>query len=761
MVRLGLYLALRSGREALTRFILIALAVAIGVAMLLVVLSDFHAFQTTVDRPYWEGTQGTPVSQQSASSNAELWNYSEDFFKGQLIERLDVAALGPDAPVVPGIPRLPSAGEYYASPALAALLSTVPSDELGDRFPGSQIGIIGDQALSGPDELAIIIGYTPQQLSALPHTQVDTINTSPKSYGTTNIYRFALAIGALVVLFPILILIGTATRLAATRREERYAALRLVGATPGQVNIIASVDTVASALLGAMLGIGIFALVQPTFADVAITGARFFPKDVTPTLWGYIAVFIGVPVAAAVASVLSLQRVRISPLGVSRKVTPTPPKMSSIIPLLIGIPLFIGGMLLAKSNNAGDVVLVALLGFVLAMVGLILGGPWLTMQLGRLLARFIGGASSLLAARRLTDNPQAAFRAVSGLVLAVLLGTGAAVFVPSLVSAQQTPHNALNNVLRDQFVGDPSAGIGLNPQTSSQLISQWQQASAQLISKLQAYPGVTVLPIYHNPAETPTQGVVPGGPPPPDSIISCESLAQFPVLGQCPPGTGAVLADTGDLLTNDNPLWINRELPIVTLNSPTFSGNISDLYMGGVLVRADNPDTLEKIRTLLTTYTALSGSNMAPETFGEVGQLRATLVLEAERIAFFVVALTLVVAGCSLAVTVVGSLVERKRPFTLLRLSGTPTSALNKVVLLESVLPLVAAALVAAGMGYALTAVAIKALSASAGFSVAVAAPGLAYYLTMVGGLAISLIVIILTLPLLGSTTKPENARFE
>jgi len=756
MVRLGWYLALRSGREALTRFILTTLAVAIGVAMLLVVLSDFHAFQTTVSRPWWEGTQGTPVSQMPGPSNAELWNYSEDFFKGQTIERLDVAALGPDAPVMPGIPQLPGPGQYYASPALAALLSTVPSDELGARFPGSQVGIIGNQALSGPDELAIIIGYTPQQLAALPGTvQVHTINTSPESYGTTNIYRFAFAIGAIVILFPILILIGTASRLAATRREERYAALRLVGATPGQVNIIASVDTVASALLGAMLGIGIFALVQPAVADVAITGARFFPKDVTPTLWGYIAVFIGVPVAAAGASVLSLQRVRISPLGVSRKVTPPAPKMSSIIPLLIGIPLFIVAILFTKSNNSGFVALVALLGFVLAMIGLIVGGPWLTMQLGRLLVRFTGGASSLLAARRLTDNPQAAFRAISGLVLAVLLGTGAAVFVPSLVSAQQTPNNALSNVLRDQFAGGPSAAVGLNPQTGAQLINQ-----------LQAYPGVTVLPIYHNPAEAPTQQVpqqvIPGGPPASlTSVVSCESLAQFPVLGQCPPGAQAVIVDTMILLTIDDPLWINKELPIVTQDSPSYSGNVSDLYLGGVLVRADNPDTLEKVRTLLTTYGALSGSHLAPETFGEIGQIRATAYLEAERIAFFVVALTLVVAGCSLAVTVVGSLVERKRPFTLLRLSGTPTSALNKVVLLESVLPLVAAALVAAGMGYALTAVAIKALSASSGFSVPVAAPGLAYYLTMVGGLAISLIVIILTLPLLGSTTKPENARFE
>ena len=55
------------------------------------------------------------------------------------------------------------------------------------------------------------------------------------------------------------------------------------------------------------------------------------------------------------------------------------------------------------------------------------------------------------------------------------------------------------------------------------------------------------------------------------------------------------------------------------------------------------------------------------------------------------VALILIVAGCSLAVSAGGGLVERKRPFSLLRLSGALLSTLYKVVLLEVTLPLVGA----------------------------------------------------------------------
>jgi hypothetical protein len=61
---------------------------------------------------------------------------------------------------------------------------------------------------------------------------------------------------------------------------------------------------------------------------------------------------------------------------------------------------------------------------------------------------------------------------------------------------------------------------------------------------------------------------------------------------------------------------------------------------------------------------------------------------EIETIGLAVVAMTLVIAGCSLAVSVSGGLMERKRPFTMLRVTGVQLRVLNRVVLLETVLPL-------------------------------------------------------------------------
>ena len=65
--------------------------------------------------------------------------------------------------------------------------------------------------------------------------------------------------------------------------------------------------------------------------------------------------------------------------------------------------------------------------FALIIVGLFIAGPWLTMAAARVMARWTSRPGTLIAARRLADDPRAAFRAVSGLVLALFITTVAVV----------------------------------------------------------------------------------------------------------------------------------------------------------------------------------------------------------------------------------------------------------------------------------------------------------------------------------------------
>ncbi|MEU7910091.1 FtsX-like permease family protein [Microbispora bryophytorum] len=742
MIRLGLRLSLSSGREAVARLALIVVGVAAGVAVLLATLSLFNAFQATGDRPCWECATGSAPSGWALDATADgaLWSYREDFYAGRTIKRLDAAALGTRAPVVPGLSRMPGPGQYYASPALAGLLDSAPREELAARFPGTRAGLIGDAALSGPDELVVVVGRTPYEVAALPGArQVDMVDAEPALDDSADVYRFGFGVAAVGLIVPLLVLVGTATRLAAARRETRFAAIRLVGATTRQINVLATVDAALGALAGALTGLAIFQLVQPAVAGVRVTGARFFPDLVAPHAWQYAAVLGGVPVVAAGAALWSLRRVRISPLGVARKTAASPPRAWRVIPLLAGLGMFAGPVY----RNGKPDELLAVVALALIMVGLMLAGPWLTMVAARLTARFTRGGATLLAARRLAADPKTAFRSVSGLVLAVFIGTTMAALVPAVVAGQQkVAGGTLNDVLGATF--ERPGVSGLSP-----------RAATELLARLRAHPGVEVLPIY---ARADIERVPPGpdGPPPAPYVVECAGLALFPVLGRCPlsidsGSTHAVAGNFARIVGADNPLTVDKLLPLAGPDSPPAS--IDGLDLAAVMITTPDTATLERLRTLLAGYTI-----EAPMTFAEVAQVRADLYTRAENIALAMVGLTLVAGACGLVVAAGGGLVERRQPFTLLRLAGTPTRILAAVVLLESTLPLVLAAALAAVAGFGVAEPLIDALAMK---SASTAMPGPVYFASLGGGLAASLLVILTTLPMLRRMTTPDNARFE
>src|SRR5207302_131000 len=146
-----------------------------------------------------------------------------------------------------------------------------------------------------------------------------------------------LSVVVLAILAPILIFIATATRLSAARREERFAAMRLAGATRKQVSLLAVTESTAAAVLGVAAGFGIFFLLRIPVAGIPFIGEPFFPSELSLSLPDILAVAIGVPVAAAVAARLALRRVHISPLGVARRATPKPPGAWRAVPLLAGL----------------------------------------------------------------------------------------------------------------------------------------------------------------------------------------------------------------------------------------------------------------------------------------------------------------------------------------------------------------------------------------------------------------------------------------
>ena len=523
MIPLGLRLVLNGGREAVTRLVILAAAVGLGVGLLLTAVAATNAVSTWNNRHAWFWTGNVWVAPGPATGVAPLWWHpTSDIFDGQNIDRFDVAAIGSSSPLPPGMTRDPGPGQYYASPALAALLRSTPAGQLADRYPGHLVGTIGDAALPSPNSLVIVVGLTPAQLAHTPDSvPVTSISTTipgshfanpvaPNPHGLTytpadggapaSATDLILSVVALAILAPVLIFIATATRLSAARREERFAAMRLVGATRRQVSLLAATESTVAATLGAAAGFGVFFLLRIPVAGIPFIGQPFFPSDLSLSLFDVLVVAIGVPLAAAVAARLALRRVHISPLGVARRATPKPPSAWRVVPLLAGLaelgfwtvhghPASVGGQVQAFASS-----------FAIILVGLFIAGPWLTMAAARVMARWTSRPGTLIAARRLADDPRAAFRAVSGLVLALFVTTVAVVAIGTQDAKDLTRFGSLaeSHVLTDQVsVSSQAAGNG-GPGASQGTAAPGPAGPlAPLTARLSAIPGVQGVFVVH------------------------------------------------------------------------------------------------------------------------------------------------------------------------------------------------------------------------------------------------------------------------
>ena len=744
MIRLGLRLTLGSGREAALRVLVTAAAVALGVGLLLAALAGVNGLHAQTGRGAWLDTSAQ-ASPPTSTSGGLWWLSGTDQFGNQAIDQIDVAATGPDAPVPPGLPHLPGPGEYFASPALAALLRSEPANELRDRFPGRQIGTIGAAALPSPNSLIIVIGHTARQLSRAPGAvEVGAIQRTPancyacqNTTGSGPVLQFILVGGAVALLLPVLILIATASRLSAARREERFAAMRLVGATPRQVSVVSAVEAVVAAVAGVAVGFALFFVFRPLLYHVPFTGAPLAEGDLSLHSIDIVLAVIGVPVAAVVSARLALRRVQISPLGVKRRASSRPPRIARIIPLLAGIAVLAYFDAAGKPGSNGGQLLELLAGFVLLIVGLVLAGPWFTTAGARLMANRASRPSTLIAGRRLLDNPKAAFRFISGLVIALFVASAAI--------------GALSSIAADSSSGGGSAGRGTLAEpfcsfstTNCPASAQVPSVPAHVLAELRTTPGVRGVTLVH---QAPSQGPLGNS----FGVVACDQLARTPAIGKCAPG--ASVASIGYFLSNllghnshaSSTVWPSAHLS---------AAGLAKLPVDAVVVATNGSSSaIERARTTLERAFPFQGTPVAVDAFDPS---TARLLAMIQDMTDVVIVASLIIAACSLAVNIAAGLGERKRPFSLLRLTGVPTALLHRVVALESALPLLLVAAVSIVVGLV-----SAALYLHSQVGIAFSIPGITYWATVAGGLVASLAIIASTFPLLNRITGPEVARNE
>jgi hypothetical protein len=247
--------------------------------------------------------------------------------------------------------------------------------------------------------------------------------------------RGGYLLALLLICVAPLALLRQGVRLGTATREQRLAALRLAGATPGEVRRIGAAEAGLPAVAGGFLGYLVFAALRALFggqtggepggvqSEVA-RQLQLVPTSVTPAWWHVLAIALGVGLVGVLAGATASRSLIISPLGVSRRAPRSAPRPWGALLLLLVIPLFLTS--LDEGSGPGEVYTFIAVGAL--VLGLLALAPWVAYRIGRTVAARSSTVAVLIAGRRLATDARSAGRAAAAVgAIAVIAGGGGVV----------------------------------------------------------------------------------------------------------------------------------------------------------------------------------------------------------------------------------------------------------------------------------------------------------------------------------------------
>ena len=687
------------------RLAAIAGGVALGVALGLSLWSGFTALTDRGVRAGWADVNRNwqhwiELDDRTAIAPDQLLVRTDyDRFLDRQIIVLRVAATPDTTTTVPGIGHPPAAGTSAVSPALAALIAAHPPDELGARY-GTILAELPDAVLAGPNALVAVIGVEPTEL-ANDGTVVSALEGS--AFATEN-YGYLAVIGTIALGFPVVILLAVVTSLGSAKREEQLATLRLIGATPHALARLTAWETAATSVTGAIAGVALAWLVAPALAGIELDGIRFFADDLRPGIADSLVIGLGVVVLAVGIAALRARRLRTGPLGAVRERVETIPSAWRALPLFLGLLglLALGLAGLAVASGAEPIVppgLPVIGSFVLVTAGLIAAGPPLLGRLARFGAHRTESAVAVVALNRIRRHPRQSFRAVSGLVIAC--------FVVSVFAGARTTLGSNDLQVGPDFLPPQTMiapldwGLGVEPPRLD------DPALRRQLDALRAIPGMTAVVAvgYH-------------------SEVGYLTGADATALG---------FPSTAPLVSVDQDY---RRAPF----EPRAVDPPEATWVRELLVQTTDAAATERVRTVLLTGELglrSGGSYGSPRTRAEWSEEGAGNVWAAEYAVLANLGI-LVAAGISalaLAAATLAGVLDRRRVFGLLRLTGMPPRTLGRIIATEAAVPLLSVFVVVALLGQFVAWAMVTGLTdgrRTTGW------PGLEYYLVLAGCLALA-----------------------
>lgn len=204
----------------------------------------------------------------------------------------------------PGLPHLPGPSEFFASPALARLLTQQAQDGtdpqlLRDRFPAHRAGLINEAGLLDPNELVAYVGLS--QAPSASGFQLAGWGGAPVPVALDATRRIGTRIALLTCLLPILSLAVAAGKAGTVRRRRRLTALRLMGFDRRDLLTLACAETAILAGTGVVFGLASEFLLAHLLNSATWLPLQWWPDAFTPSA-GQAIISALVPLAIAVTA---------------------------------------------------------------------------------------------------------------------------------------------------------------------------------------------------------------------------------------------------------------------------------------------------------------------------------------------------------------------------------------------------------------------------------------------------------------------------
>lgn len=769
MMNLGLLFLKRSDKQTWFRYIVMIVAIMLSMAMLLSSVAIGNATTNQMDRANWRvnilynhnhaasAEHLNPEREQTLLSLNET-DYSFNNKKAS-IKELGIRQISPNSPLIPGTSRQPAANEIFVSKSLMELINSEPI--LKERYSNYQISLgVPDELLSSPDEKMLFYQLPDEKItvSELNHNKrtatfgnsdLNDFKANPETMREKVVTAFMLICG-LGVCFPMLTLLISAMRIGMVQREKRYAALSLIGTSKKQVNQIILMEALSSTALGVVFGLGLYQLLRiSVLANLHLDGSRFFLSDISVSAQNILLIIALIFAITIFVNFLALRKVKSSPLGVAKiQKLPKRPSFLRLLPATATIFATWQFNQLGSSwflNNAGTAMIYLAAIFLSSMVSLLIIGPYFTYLFAKIFSKFSRGMIGTLVSKRLKIFAKTIFASVSGVVLALFVGS----FLFTTISSVE--HTFSNRYANNQKFFDLNRAvyksevieiIGEDAAINRILddASKHQKLSNMISEKITKKLIPNAVP-YSEHQWSFTTG----------ELYTCAELEKFTiaVCDQTHQPTDQVV------LIKDYEKNNYRIIPFDQISDQTVRED-------STLVRFKTSANAELGREYLRNlaYEITRKTNLEVYIYRPTATVLDALSSVSGLLSLVEMGtvLTIIVAGLSVTVSAIGGIFERKKSFSNLKLLGISNRQLFLVVLFEAIIPMVLSSALAVICGI----LSAKYLALiTGGGQILFALPNANYLILVLSSLVGSIFLIFCTLPVLKQVTSVEQNRTE